>query len=62
MNTEDYIGKIEICSECSQQKKIRLATNQGKDAKGNVHSPYLECEDCVSLALKKDGTESRSIT
>jgi hypothetical protein len=62
MNIEDYIGKKETCSECNHQKKIGLATDQGKDAKGNPHSPYLKCEDCVSLDLKKDGTESRSIT
>ncbi|HEX2306634.1 MAG TPA: hypothetical protein VHH33_10150 [Nitrososphaeraceae archaeon] len=59
---EDHVGKIETCSECNQQKKIGLATDAGKDAKGNLHLPYLKCEDCVSLDLKKDGTESRRIT
>jgi hypothetical protein len=39
-----------------------LAIDQGKDAKGEEHSPYLKCEDCVLLQLKKDGTESRRIT
>ena len=62
MDNEDHIGKIETCSECNQQKKIGLATDQGTDAKGNRHSPYLKCEDCVSLDFKKDGTESRRIT
>jgi hypothetical protein len=36
--------------------------DRGKDAKGNKHSPYLKIEDCVSLDLKNDETESRSIT
>ena len=62
MNTEDHVGKIETCSECNQQKKIGLATDHGKDAKGNSHSPYLKCEDCLLRELKKDGTESRRIT
>lgn len=62
MKVEDHIGLIKICSECNQQKKIALATDAGKDAKGNDHSPYLKCEDCVALDLKKDETESRSIT
>ena len=62
MKVEDHIGLIGTCSECSKQKKICLATDRGKDAKGNEHSPYLKCEDCVSLDLKKDKTESRSIT
>lgn len=59
---EDHIGMIGTCSECSQQKKIGLATDQGRDAKGNEHSPYLKCEGCVALDLKKDESESRSIT
>jgi hypothetical protein len=25
----------------------------GKDVKGKEHSPYLKCEDCVLLQLKK---------
>lgn len=62
MKVEDHIGLIGPCSECSKQKKICLATDRGKDVKGNEHSPYLRCEDCVSLDLKKDETESRSIT
>jgi hypothetical protein len=62
MDNEDHIGKIETCSECNQQKKIGLATDQVTDSKGNRHSPYLKCEDCVLLDLKKDGTESRRIT
>ena len=62
MKVEDHIGLVGTCSECKQQKKIGLATDQGKDAKGNGYSPYLKCEDCVSLALKKDQTPSRSIT
>jgi hypothetical protein len=62
MKVEDHIGMIGTCSECIQQKKIGLATDRGKEAKGNEHSPYLKCEDCVLLDLKKDETESRSIT
>ena len=62
MSSEDHIGMIETCSECNQQKKIRLATDQGTDAKGNRHSPYLKCEDCVMLDLKNDETDSRRIT
>lgn len=62
MKVEDHIGLIGTCSECKQQKKIGLATDQGKDAKGNDHSPYLRCEDCVSQDLKNDESESRSIT
>ena len=62
MKGEDYIGLVETCSECKQQKKIGLATDQGKDAKGNEYSPYLKCDDCISLALKGDQTQSRSIT
>lgn len=62
MKIEDHIGLIETCSECKQQKKIGLATDLGKDSKGNEHSPYLKCEDCVSLDIKNDETESRSIT
>ncbi|HJR84794.1 MAG TPA: hypothetical protein VJ772_05430 [Nitrososphaeraceae archaeon] len=62
MKVEDHIGLIATCSECNIQKKIGLATDVGKDMKGNEHSPYLKCEDCVSRDLKKDGTESRRIT
>jgi hypothetical protein len=62
MKSEDHVGLIETCSECHKQKKIGLASDQGKDSKGNNHAPYLKCEDCVSLDLKKDGTESRRIT
>ena len=62
MKVEDHIGMIGTCSECNQRKKIGLATDQGKDAKGNDHSPYLRCEDCVSQDLKNDESESRSIT
>ena len=62
MKVEDHIGDIGTCSECNQQKKIGLATDLGKDAKGNDHSPYLKCEDCVALDFKNDDTESRSIT
>lgn len=62
MKVEDHIGLIATCSECNKQKKIGLATDVGKDMKGNEHSPYLKCEDCVSGDLKKDGTESRRIT
>jgi hypothetical protein len=62
MKIEDHIGLIATCSECNQQKKIGLATDVGKDVKGNEHSPYLKCEDCVSVDLKSDKTESRSIT
>lgn len=62
MSIEDHVGKTETCSECNQQKKIGLALDQGRDSKGNNHSPYLRCEDCVLLELKKDRTESRSIT
>ncbi len=62
MKVEDHIGMSGTCSECNQQKKIRLATDQGKDTKGNEHSPYLKCEDCVALDFKNDETESRSIT
>jgi len=62
MKVEDHIGLIGTCSECNKQEKIGLATDRGKDAKGNEHSPYLRCDDCVLLFLKKDGTESRSIT
>ena len=46
----------------NQQKKIGLATDQGKDTKGNDHSPYLKCEECVALDFKNDETDSRSIT
>ncbi len=62
MKVEDHIGLIENCSECDKRKKIGLATDRGKDARGNDHSPYLKCEECVALDLKKDETESRSIT
>ena len=62
MNIEDHLGLIETCSECNQQKKIVLTTDQGTDAQGNPHSPYLKCEDCVMLDLKKDETDSRAIT
>ncbi len=62
MKVEDHIGEIGTCSECNQQKKIGLATDQGKDAKGNDHSPYLKCEECVALDFKNDETDSRSIT
>ncbi len=54
MNPQDLVGKTEICSECGQQKKIGLALDQAPDKKGEVHSPYLKCEDCVSLDLEKD--------
>jgi hypothetical protein len=62
MKVEDHIGMIGTCSGCNQQKKIGLATDRVKEANGNEHSPYLKCEDCVLLDLKKDETESRSIT
>jgi len=62
MKVKDHIGMIGTCSECNKQKKIVLATDQGKDAKGNEHSPFLKCKDCISLDLKKDETQSRSIT
>jgi hypothetical protein len=62
MNSENPIGTIATCSECNQQKKIGLATDRGTDTRGNHHSPYLKCEDCLELDLKKDASESRRIT
>lgn len=54
MNPQDLVGKTEICSECGKQKKIQLALEQGPDKHGEMHSPYLKCEDCVSQDLEKD--------
>jgi hypothetical protein len=54
LNPEDLVGKTEICSECGKQKKIQLALEQGPDKQGQMHSPYLACEDCVSPGLEKD--------
>ncbi|MDW0197767.1 MAG: hypothetical protein QN755_04970 [Nitrososphaeraceae archaeon] len=54
MNPQDIVGKTEICSECGKQKKIGLALDQGPDKKGEMHSPYLKCEDCISPDLEKD--------
>jgi hypothetical protein len=54
LGIEDLVGKTEICSECRKQKKIGLAYDQAPDKQGEMHSPYLKCEDCVSLDLEKD--------
>ncbi|HEY9398777.1 MAG TPA: hypothetical protein VIP29_02650 [Nitrososphaeraceae archaeon] len=54
MNPQDLVGKTEICSECGQQKKIGLTLDQALDKKGQTHSPYLKCEDCVSQDVEKD--------
>ncbi|HKX20204.1 MAG TPA: hypothetical protein VJM74_00880 [Nitrososphaeraceae archaeon] len=53
MNPEDLVGKTEICSECGKQKTIQLALEQGPDKQGQIHSPYLKCEDCLSPDLEK---------
>jgi hypothetical protein len=53
MNAESLVGKTEICSECGKQKKIELALQQGPDKQGQMHSPYLKCEDCLSPDLEK---------
>ena len=53
MNAESVVGKTEVCSECGKQKKIELALEEGADKQGQMHSPYLKCEDCVSPELEK---------
>jgi hypothetical protein len=53
LNPEDLVGKTEICSECGKQKTIQLALEQGPDKQGQMHSPYLKCEDCLSPDLEK---------
>jgi len=53
LNPQDLVGKTEICSECGKQKKIQLALDQGPDKQGEMHSPYLKCEDCASSDLEK---------
>jgi hypothetical protein len=54
LNPQDLVGKVEICSECGKQKKIGLASDRAPNKQGEMHSPYLKCEDCVSLDLEKD--------
>jgi DNA-directed RNA polymerase subunit RPC12/RpoP len=54
LNPEDLVGKTEICSECGKQKKIQIALEQGPDKQGEMHTPYLKCEDCASPDLEKD--------
>jgi hypothetical protein len=53
LNPEDLVGKTEISSECGKQKTIQLALEQGPDKQGQMHSPYLKCEDCLSPDLEK---------
>jgi hypothetical protein len=53
LNPDDLVGKTEICSECGKQKTIQLALEQGPDKQGQIHSPYLKCEDCLSPDLEK---------
>ena len=54
LNPQDLIGKTEICSECGKQKKIQLVYDSAPNKQGERHTPYLKCEDCVSLDLEKD--------
>ncbi|MDW0283466.1 MAG: hypothetical protein QN720_13245 [Nitrososphaeraceae archaeon] len=54
MNPQDLVGKPEICSECGKQKKIQFASDRAPNKQGEMHSPYLKCEDCVSLDAEKD--------
>jgi hypothetical protein len=54
MDIGGHVGKIGTCSECNKQKMIGLEWTRGTDANGNIYSPYLRCEDCISLSLEKD--------
>lgn len=54
MGIGEHVGKIGTCSECHQQKKIGLEWDRGTNKDGNHYSPYLRCDDCVSLFLEKD--------
>lgn len=53
MGTGDHVGEIGTCSECKKQKKISLEWDRGTDAEGNIHTPYLKCEDCMLLNPEK---------